>query len=129
VARFPEPAGIAEEGLGERWEALRSLRDAVNKCLEEARQGGLIGKSLEASILLTPPDRAAAELCRRYEETLPALFIVSRVELRDPVEGAPVAEVKRAEGEKCTRCWTVTESPRATDGGPLCPRCAGAVKA
>ena len=108
-----------------RWEALRSVRDGVNKALEEARKGGVIGKSLEASVSITPAEGGQAELLQRYLPVLPELFIVSAVEVL-PASGENVAVVK-APGEKCSRCWTVTKAPVVVQDAPLCPRCAAVV--
>ena len=124
MARFPVGSGLVEEGLAARWESLRALRDQVNKALEEARQGGMIGKSLEASVELAPRDPATRALCESYLAWLPTLFIVSRVCLSEASEERPEVIVSPAPGEKCARCWTITETPAASAGGPLCPRCA-----
>jgi isoleucyl-tRNA synthetase len=129
MARFPAASGPSEEGLASRWESLRALRDQVNKALEEARQGGMIGKSLEAAVELAPRDPAVRALCEAYGERLPTLFIVSAVRLAEASEERPEVSVAVAPGEKCTRCWTVTPSPAAGEGGPLCPRCAAVVGA
>jgi isoleucyl-tRNA synthetase len=126
-ARFPEPSGTEEPQLLERWEKLRALREVVNKALEEARKRGEIGKSLEAAIRVVPPPGDMEGLLRAYEAELPALFIVSRVELAPAEEGGPRVEVVPASGEKCARCWTVAAAPVAHEGGPLCPRCASVV--
>ena len=129
MALFPKPGGIAEEGLAERWEALRALRDQVNKSLEEARQRGEIGKSLEAAVVLSPADKATWSLCERYRGTLAELFIVSEVRLTQPAEGKPPIAVAPATGEKCSRCWTITSAPVAAGSGVLCGRCARVVGA
>ena len=125
MALFPEPSGLADAGLMGRWEALRSIRDGVNKALEEARKEGTIGKSLEASLRITPGDETQADLLKGYVQSLPELFIVSAVEVL-PVAEAKV-EVSKAAGEKCSRCWTVTEAPVVVQDAPLCPRCAAVV--
>jgi isoleucyl-tRNA synthetase len=129
MARFPAASGLSEEGLVARWESLRALRDQVNKALEEARQGGRIGKSLEAAVELAPRDPAARALCEAYADRLSTLFIVSAVRLAEASEERPEVSVSVAPGEKCTRCWTVTALPAAGEGGPLCPRCASVVGA
>ncbi len=125
MALFPKPSGVADEGLSDRWAALRAVRETVNKALEEARKRGEIGKSLEAAVRITPADEAQAGLLARYGAILPELFIVSAVEVLPPGQGC--VEVLPAPGEKCARCWTVTASPVAVEDSPLCPRCAGVV--
>jgi len=101
----------------------------VNKSLEEARQRGEIGKSLEAAIELSPADEATWSLCERYRGTLAELFIVSEVRLTQPAEGKPPIAVAPATGEKCSRCWTITSAPVAAGSGVLCGRCARVVGA
>jgi isoleucyl-tRNA synthetase len=127
MSRFPGTSGLPIDGLVDRWENLRSIRETVNKALEEARQRGEIGKSLEAKVFLAPQEASTEKLLRAYLPQLATLLIVSQVELVAGCEGVPFVRVSKAEGEKCTRCWTVTTSPTSSDGGPLCPRCAGVV--
>jgi len=127
MARFPEPLGLREEGIVERWERLRALRDTVNKTLEEARRRGEIGKSLEAAVVVRPSEPETRLVAADYRAHLAELFIVSRADLAEPEPGRPEVEVSPASGQKCTRCWTVTDAPALADGGPLCPRCAAAV--
>ncbi len=123
MSLFPKPSGEEDADLMARWEALRAVREDVNKALEEARQRGDIGKALEAVVELAPTEETSG-LLARYESILPELFIVSGVVLVPPAEGRPFVTVKRAEGEKCSRCWVVTTEPREQNGGTLCPRCA-----
>ncbi|MEJ2368398.1 MAG: isoleucine--tRNA ligase [Acidobacteriota bacterium] len=125
LARFPEPENLAQDSLTETWDRLKALRDDVNKALEDARREGLIGKSLEAKLVLACDDGDLGELIRRYEPLLPEIFIVSAVELEDAEPQGPAIRVEAAPGVKCARCWTVTDDPRDVEGGPLCPRCAG----
>ena len=127
MAYFPKTSGPADDALMVRWENLRALRDEVNKALEAERKAGGIGKSLEAAVRLGPGDEATAELLKDCEAILPELFIVSRVELDSVTGGSTRVVVEAAPGEKCARCWTVTERPTTAEGGPLCPRCASVV--
>ncbi len=127
MARLPEPEGIHDPDLVSDWDKLKEYRDRINKCLEEARQEQVIGKSLEAELILRPEEKPLMDILRRYEERLPVLFIVSGVELAEPEEGRPPIEVARAGGEKCVRCWTFTREPVDHDSEPLCPRCSDAV--
>ncbi len=124
--------------IEEKYEALFALRDGVMKALELARAEKVIGKSLEADIVIYPGKNAdAAKLFAEFEDKLPTVFIVSKVELSDgdAPEGAFVDEesgvavvVKVSEGEKCVRCWMQKDDcePDA-DGQCLCARCRKAV--
>jgi isoleucyl-tRNA synthetase len=118
LALLPEPEEVAS-GLDaaklERWERLLEVRNVVLKALEEARQAKFIGTSLEAKVRL-----AGAKL-DDYAADLPALFIVSQVEL-EPGDELKVT-VERAEGAKCERCWKYSVFT-----GPVCEPCADALK-
>ncbi|MEW5764859.1 MAG: isoleucine--tRNA ligase [Acidobacteriota bacterium] len=124
MARFPEASGRGDEALAERWERLRGMREAVNKALEEARQRGEIGKSLEAEVTLRAGTEEEVEFLRRYAGVLPELFIVSSVRLEGAGSHAPAVTVSKAGGEKCARCWTITSAPIRHEESALCPRCA-----
>ncbi|HJZ67262.1 MAG TPA: class I tRNA ligase family protein, partial [Blastocatellia bacterium] len=105
IAEFPDaPANNDDAPLLATWERLLTVRSAVQKALEEKRNEKLIGASLEAKVTL----RAGGELfdlLERYEDQLPAIFIVSQVALqRSDAEGLQV-QVEHAEGKKCERCW------------------------
>jgi isoleucyl-tRNA synthetase len=136
------PAGLeslADPALMARWQRLLRLRDAVNVELERLRQAKVVGKSLEARVLLRPRGEMA-ELVRQCRDVLPTLFIVSDVTVTDgsTPEGAAAYEesessgtaiaVGRAEGVKCDRCWRYV--PRVSEGpedAGLCDRCGQAV--
>jgi isoleucyl-tRNA synthetase len=112
-----------EDALFQEWEELVVIRDLVLKELETAREGKMIGNSLEATITLKlPADKEP--LLRKYEMELPSLFIVSEVNL-DPFSGDEfVVEVGKAPGEKCLRCWNFsTYVGQSSDYPGLCQRC------
>jgi isoleucyl-tRNA synthetase len=86
------------------------------------------------------------ELLKSHAALLPALFIVSQVEVIPFAEPAPIdgldpelaayAEqnaslhivVKRADGTKCERCWNYsTHVGESTDYPTLCERCVAAL--
>jgi len=123
LALLPEPeeaaSGLDAAKLGE-WNSLMEVRARVLKALEEARQEGRIGASLEARVRLAPTN-----LLERYAADLPALFIVSQVGL-DATNGVVV---ERADGSKCERCWkystAVGEDP---DFPTVCEFCSAALR-
>ncbi|SDU29977.1 Isoleucyl-tRNA synthetase [Verrucomicrobium sp. GAS474] len=118
---LPEAGTPADPAFVARWERILTLRTAVNESLEKARQAKTIGKSLEAEVALTAPDVAESDA-----ELLKLVFIVSRLKLK--TGGEVAAEVTRAEGEKCLRCWKYDETLGADPAHPaLCARCAKAV--
>jgi isoleucyl-tRNA synthetase len=133
TALFPEP-GELTAGLGEtdsawygKWERLMIVRGEVLQKLEAARNEKRIGAPLEARIMLTASGDLAA-LLERYAADLPALFIVSQVDVKRAAEGGLCVTVERAAGEKCERCWRYTTDVGTDKRHPtVCARCAQAV--
>jgi isoleucyl-tRNA synthetase len=112
------------DALEARYGRLFEVRAVVQGKLEEARRAKLIGSGLEASVTV----RAEGEQLRLLEEAraeLPALFIVSKVALEP---GPLSAEVARAPGVKCERCWIYAEDVGASSEHPtVCAKCASAL--
>ena len=71
---------LIDDPLARRWERLMTVRDEVNRALEVARQGKVIGTSLGALVTLAAGGETG-RLLREYEADLPMLFIVSQVAL------------------------------------------------
>ena len=113
------------------WNSLRSVRDEVLKALEEARNNKLIGGGLEAEVLVTVPDPLYSVLTR-YEGQLRYLFIVSSVSLTQGAvngTGSVHVEVKKAEGQKCERCWNYSTHVGEDKNYPtVCERCSAVLK-
>jgi isoleucyl-tRNA synthetase len=133
LAYFPEPAELTA-GLDDaarkrtaNWDRLMEVRDVVLKHLDTARNQKLIGAPLEARVLLSANGERYT-LLQQYAAELPALFIVSQVEL-DRAEDADLGvKVERAAGAKCERCWKYTLDVGGDPGFPtICLPCAGAV--
>ncbi|HYK91050.1 MAG TPA: class I tRNA ligase family protein, partial [Acidobacteriota bacterium] len=99
-----------QEALLNEWEKLAEVREPVLKALEEVRQRGEIGNSLEANVLLHASGETAA-LLRRHKDDLRYIFIVSQVELEDDLSGEHGlrVEISRAQGKKCERCWNYSD--------------------
>ena len=118
-----------DERLDEKWACLIAIRETVLKRLEEKRQSGEIGSSLEAKVVLGPADDASLKLLKDNKNDLRYLFIVSQVEIRDDKstqnQGAAVSvEVEKAAGSKCQRCWNYSELVGKDESHPtLCERC------
>jgi isoleucyl-tRNA synthetase len=108
-----------------RWAALIAAREDVNKALEAARSEKIIGKSLEAAVVVG--GEHAKILADEREDFLAEIFIVSQVRLDATAAGISIAA---AQGGKCERCWMVSEDVGSDRDHPtLCPRCAHVVKA
>ncbi|HEY1221252.1 MAG TPA: isoleucine--tRNA ligase [Bryobacteraceae bacterium] len=133
MALFPEKDELTA-GLGEgaaachdNWERLMEVRGRVMQSLEAARNEKRIGAPLEARVVLTASGENAT-LLEQHAADLPALFIVSQVEVKRVAEGDLSVEVERAAGQKCERCWRYTTDTGADSHYPtVCGRCAQAV--
>jgi len=128
---FPESRLPAEaESLLAEWEKIRVAREPVLKALEEMRQGGAIGNSLEAKVIIRASEENAAVLLR-HREDLRYIFIVSQAEITvdaSAKDGLEI-EVVKAEGAKCERCWNYSTAVGADAEFPtLCERCAPVVR-
>ncbi|KAK1417856.1 hypothetical protein QVD17_26990 [Tagetes erecta] len=130
------------------WGKILELRTEVNKALETARTGKLIGSSLEAKVYLhSSDDKLAARLRNMCEakidaDSLHRIFITSQVEILSTLEDTPTKNipysgeyliqgenkiwigVSRAEGSKCERCWNFSPQVGSfLDHPTLCKRC------
>jgi len=132
LASFPEPdQKWADAKLAERWGKLLALRQAVQVVLEAARREKMIGSSLEAAVRLEIVGDQNYEFYKTYEADLPAIFIVSQVELvrvtQSPEHG-PIGVLK-ANGQKCERCWNYRPAVGTFPEHPtLCDRCIEAIR-
>jgi isoleucyl-tRNA synthetase len=130
LASFPEvKSDYSDDALNERWERIWEIRTIVTKALEEARKEKKIGLSLDAQVLLHLPEKVFSFL-QSYEKELKSIFIVSSVTLHQGRDEKEVrAEVLRAEGRKCERCWNydvlVGHHP---EHEAICPRCVEAIQ-
>jgi len=95
-------------------------REDVLKKLEEAREGKIIGNSLEAQVTVHA-DSSSYPLLEKYKESLPELFIVSSVSLKDDAREEVKIEVcswnyspevgsSQKYPEFCKRCEQVVDS-------------------
>ncbi len=125
IAEFLKPTREKNEKLSRDWERIFSIRDEVLKSLENAREQKLIGSSLEAKITLTL-NEADFNFMSAHRLDLRYLFIVSQVELWKG-ESTKV-EVKKADGEKCERCWNYSVRVGESEKFPtVCERCVEAL--
>jgi isoleucyl-tRNA synthetase len=130
LASFPEvKSEYLDDALNERWERIWEIRAMVTKVLEQARKEKVIGLSLDAQVHLYLPEKVFPFL-ECYEKDLKSIFIVSSVTLhlaKDEKEAK--AEVSRAEGKKCERCWNYEVSVGAHKEHPaICHRCVEAIQ-
>jgi isoleucyl-tRNA synthetase len=125
--------------LAEKYQwLLVAFRPHVLKALEEKRQAGMIGSSLEAKVVIeTASDQDFNRFMAFDEKVLRTAFIVSQVMLQkvssvDAGVSTDFSKTKilivKADGEKCPRCWNYSSLIGAQAAHPeLCERCAKVV--
>lgn len=115
-----------------KWEKIIAVRDDVNKALEQARGAKLIGKPLEAKVVITT-SQAGKDFLDGCGQDLAKLCIVSAIAVQtgegegdsyEALGGMKIA-VSHMEGEKCARCWIYDPTVGGNTEHPcLCARCA-----
>ncbi len=137
---FPAPEDLippGQEQLVEGFYWVLQMRVTVQKSLEEARIAKLIGKSLEAQVILDLGDPALPQMepvheaFHHFKASLEELYNVSSVRFRDETgPQIPAAWVSHAEAPKCDRCWRqVPDVGHNSDYPTVCLRCAEALDA
>jgi isoleucyl-tRNA synthetase len=120
----------------EAWEELAKVRSAVLVKLEEARNAKSIGGALEAKVSLYSSLPKLHSTLKAYAKQLPALFIVSQVQIleaapagSDSAEGSALAvSIEKAAGIKCERCWNYSTHVGENARYPtICERCSEAL--
>ena len=146
LALFPKPKEIFSEDpvkLLEEWKTILQVRDTALSYLEQKRQDKIIGKALDADVVLHAKG-AQLDLLRRYEPYLKEVFNVSLVKVTEDF-GIPISktgervvvsfsgglqcEVLPASGHKCARCWNFM--PEVSSYGiweNVCTRCQSALR-
>ena len=138
LAQFPAATELLGEGIAvddpaqrQDWSALLAIREEVMKALDTARNSKMIGKPLEAQLIITAADPAYS-LLQRYRDQLRYLFIVSAVKLVQASgngTGSVHVEVKKADGAKCDRCWNYSTHVGEDKAYPtVCERCSAVLK-
>ncbi|MES1981932.1 MAG: isoleucine--tRNA ligase [Pseudomonadota bacterium] len=118
---LPDP--LLDEQAMAAWQDIRSVREQVNKKLEEKRAAGLIGSALAAEIDVYAADRTFQSLARLGDD-LKFVFITSRATVHARGEANLLVEVSPSAHAKCERCWHYradvgSDAQHAT----LCARC------
>jgi isoleucyl-tRNA synthetase len=139
LALFPAAVDLGVPLDAERaanWEKLLLVRTEVLRALEAARNAKTISGALEAKVSLSAGSDLAP-LLEQYKGWLPAMFIVSQVELGNlaPADGQKSellpglsVTVHRADGTKCERCWNYsTHVGENADYPTVCERCVKAL--
>lgn len=126
--QMPEKSGIEfSEAFIEKWNFIYATRESANKALEDARNEKIIGKSLEAKIIIKSSE-ADFERYSDLAKQLTEILIVSDIEI-EKNDSETVFEVAKAEGGKCERCWCYSKYVGENHEHPtLCQRCAIAIE-
>ncbi len=110
------------------WEQLVSLKNNVNKEIEEKRNLGKLGSSLEAKVSLKCNDKSFMQL-NDLKNELKFLFISSDVELllddrvAHPQNDAIKIDVSKSDNSKCDRCWHFVDNLIPYQDEKICSRC------
>jgi isoleucyl-tRNA synthetase len=130
MSLFPESEDLdrrSDPTVNTDFEILLQFRERVLKELEQARSSKFINGSLEAKVVLEV-DLAAGKLLKRYEQILPALFIVSQVEIKEGIGSHTGVLIEKAAGAKCERCWNYSTHVGENKRYPtVCERCSEAL--
>ena len=124
---------MTPEAMQKDWKTLFETRVTVLPELEKARQSKTIGKALDAKIELLGFTTDALEVQSRYAKELQELLNVSQLAVipttRPEGTAAWIPQVKKADGQKCERCWHwEMDIGQSTEHPTLCGRCVEAVK-
>ena len=108
--RYPAKSNIYSKDLLDEYSLIKTLRNDVLKALEEKRALGEIKSSLLASVDLEIKDEKIKAIIDTYPHVeVERLFIVSKVVLKDNVEGFKCevsnSLVSKHTGVRCDRCW------------------------
>jgi isoleucyl-tRNA synthetase len=125
-------APLVDRNLMEVFEKITAVRQEVLKALEDARKNKIIGHPLEAQIRLCA-EGELQKFLQKYGSFWAECFIVSQVvivfEMDQPdhegenLKGLKI-QVRKAEGNKCERCWTRSITVGRNKLHPtLCDRC------
>lgn len=112
------------------WQTLISVKSAVNKQIEAARNAKLVGSNLSAKVEIWAKDELQRVLTQLGDE-LRFVLITSQVNVYPYAEQGETTEmeglrvqISAAEGEKCVRCWHVLPDVNTHADHPgLCSRC------
>ena len=135
---MPKPTPeLYDEAFEAKWDKILAVKADVSKALETARAAKVIGHSLGAQVTIYA-DGEIFDLLKGLESDLITYFIVSGVSVKPLAEAEAECHegetgikvlVSQASGEKCERCWMISETVGENSDHPtLCARCAQVLK-
>jgi isoleucyl-tRNA synthetase len=118
---FAGVGATTDAALLAKWHAIRGVRDAVNKAIEDVRAAGALGSSLQAEVVVTAPSETHA-LLASLGDGLKFVLITSKATL---AAGDTLAiAVMPSQAVKCERCWHWRDDVGHDPQHPtLCGRC------
>ena len=129
---------LCDDELETKWQKIITIRDDIKKALEDARKNKIIGSSLDAKVTIYCNNEEYDFIKSIGEKEFAVILITSKVEIvktsdtNKGIKGEDTdiyIEVKKAEGEKCERCWIYDESVGQNHSHPtLCHRCAQVIE-
>lgn len=119
-------AEYADKATAAKIDRILAIRDRVNEELEKLRKDKTIGKSLEAEVEIAIDKSCEdAAILREFADKLPEIFIVSSVRIVEGKFENLAIQARKAEGERCVRCWRILKN---LDEHGICPRCNEAIE-
>ena len=116
----------------EFWSRVITVRESVNREIENQRNDGVVGSSLDANVTIYSTD-ATRNMLAKLGDELKFLTITSNAKLEPLVENPDdndkesdrvVVRVEKSEHQKCIRCWHQTADVGLNPVHPeICLRC------
>ncbi len=115
------------------WLKILSVKEQVNRALEQQRKQGALGASLEANVTIYASNDLAENL-QQLQDELRFVLITSEAKV-EQIENAPSNAIEteieglklvieKSNGEKCVRCWHYKEEVGSNEQHKeLCNRC------
>lgn len=124
LENFPKiPKEWLNPDLALQFEFALKVRSDVQKKLEELRAAKVIGASLEAYVEISAQGETFQALSKVQD--LREFLIVSKVSLKN---ASSLISARKADGEKCERCWTYSTEISTNPKFPgICPKCVEAL--
>ncbi|NLN50786.1 MAG: isoleucine--tRNA ligase [Acholeplasmataceae bacterium] len=122
LERFSKPKENLDNNLLNYFKDFTTLRNAVLIELEKLRKESVIGKSLEADLVIKAPQKIK-DAIDKLEVNLRQVLMVAHAKVE--VDETLSVSATLAKGFKCERCWNIVDE---VDENNLCKRCQEVLK-
>ena len=117
---------LPKHGLSKKellvWANTLEVRNLVNKKIEELREKGIVGSSLQAELKISAPLEIYKSLSF-FNKELKYILITSNVILSSSKKDLKI-EVNASDNNKCDRCWHYVDNIGQNSEHPtICKRC------